>query len=116
MLHLHYAQLQLTNRCRYLQALLLGHPAKAIRDTARYPPLMLPRRPGGKARPRALRALAAEQLGLTIQVCCRTPPEHSDDPIKPLCGDAPCERLQRSSWASAPRYAAELRKNIQMIL
>ena len=30
------------------QALLLGHPAKHIRDTARYPPLMLPRRPGGK--------------------------------------------------------------------
>ena len=49
------------------QALLLGHPAKAVRDTARFPPLMLPRRPGGKARPRALRALAAEQLGLTIQ-------------------------------------------------
>lgn len=28
---------------------------------------MLPRRPGGKARSRALRELAAEQLGLTIQ-------------------------------------------------
>ncbi len=53
-------------RCT-LQALLLGHPAKRIRDTARFPPLMLPRRPGGKSRPRALRALAAEQLGLTIQ-------------------------------------------------
>lgn len=53
----------------WLQALLLGHPGKRIRDTARFPPLMLPRRPGGKPRARALRELAAEQLGLTIQVC-----------------------------------------------
>jgi hypothetical protein len=52
----------------HLQALLLGHPERAIRDTARYPPLMLPRRAGGKARARGLRALAAEQLGLAIQV------------------------------------------------
>lgn len=53
---------------RVLQALLLGHPERAIRDTARYPPLMLPRKAGGKARARGLRALAAEQLGLAIQV------------------------------------------------
>ena len=50
------------------QALLLGHPGKLVRDTARFPPLMLPRRPGGKARARSLRELAAEQLGLAIQV------------------------------------------------
>lgn len=50
------------------QALLLGHPGKLVRDTARFPPLMLPRRPGGKARSRSLRELAAEQLGLVIQV------------------------------------------------
>ncbi|GAB4817053.1 hypothetical protein N2152v2_004099 [Parachlorella kessleri] len=48
-----------------LKVLLLGHPRKDIRDTSRYPPLM--RTQGSKLRPRALRLLAQEQLGLTIQ-------------------------------------------------
>ncbi|KAK9829039.1 hypothetical protein WJX72_003585 [[Myrmecia] bisecta] len=56
-----------------LQALLLGHPRKDIRDTARYPPLMRATAPGRRPKPRALRHLAAEQLGLTIQEGEHTP-------------------------------------------
>jgi RNA exonuclease 4 len=51
-----------------MQALLLGHPRKLIRDTARYPPLMRASAPGRRPKPRALRHLALEHLGLTIQV------------------------------------------------
>ena len=50
------------------QALLLSHPHKLVRDTARFPPLMRPTAPGRRAKPRALRHLAVEHLGLTIQV------------------------------------------------
>ncbi|KAL6749604.1 ribonuclease H-like domain-containing protein [Haematococcus lacustris] len=50
-----------------LKALLLDHPRKDMRDTARYPPLMRRLGPGRKAKPRALRHLAAELLGLDIQ-------------------------------------------------
>ena len=49
------------------QALRLSHPGKAIRDTARFPPLMRAAAPGRRPKPRALRHLAAEQLGLAIQ-------------------------------------------------
>ena len=49
------------------QALLLSHPGKMIRDTARYPPLMRPSAPGRKPKPKALRHLAFEVLGLGIQ-------------------------------------------------
>ena len=49
------------------QALLLSHPRKLIRDTARYPPLMRASAPGRRPKPRSLRTLAMEQLGLTIQ-------------------------------------------------
>lgn len=48
-----------------LEALMVGHPRKDIRDTARYPPLM---QGVGKLRPRALRHLALEHLGLSIQI------------------------------------------------
>lgn len=51
-----------------LSALLLDHPRKDIRDTARFPPLMRSPAPGRKLKPRALRHLAAEELGLDIQV------------------------------------------------
>lgn len=50
-----------------MQALLLSHPVKLIRDTARFPPLMRPAQPGRKPKPRALRHLAFEELGLGIQ-------------------------------------------------
>lgn len=49
------------------QALLLSHPRKFIRDTARFPPLMRATAPGRRPKPRALRHLAAQHLGLTIQ-------------------------------------------------
>lgn len=50
-----------------LEALLLNHHRKTVRDTAKYPPLMKAQARTGKLKPRALRHLAAEQLGLTIQ-------------------------------------------------
>lgn len=49
------------------QVLLLGHRRKDVRDTARYPPLMRAQARSGKLKARALRHLAAEQLGLAIQ-------------------------------------------------
>mmetsp|Transcript_27035 Transcript_27035/g.40622 ORF Transcript_27035/g.40622 Transcript_27035/m.40622 type:complete len:429 (+) Transcript_27035:70-1356(+) len=49
-------------------ALMLGHPKHLIRDTARYKPFMRASgRNGGKLRPRKLRDLVKEQVGLTIQ-------------------------------------------------
>ncbi|PSC76702.1 RNA exonuclease 4 [Micractinium conductrix] len=50
-----------------LEALLLSHRRNDVRDTARYPPLMKPQARMGKLKPRALRHLAQEQLGLAIQ-------------------------------------------------
>ena len=50
-----------------LRALLLGHPRSHVRDTARFPPLMRATAPGRRPKPRKLRDLAAEHLGLTIQ-------------------------------------------------
>ena len=53
--------------------LQLGHPGKDIRDTARYPPLMRAAAPGRRPKPRSLRVLASEQLGLDIQSGEHTP-------------------------------------------
>lgn len=51
-----------------LSALMLSHPRKDMRDTARYKPFMRPSgRSGGKLRPRKLRDLVHEQLGMKIQ-------------------------------------------------
>ena len=54
-------------RLNPMQALLLSHPRKQIRDTARYPPLMRTTAPGRRPKPRALRHLAAQHLALAIQ-------------------------------------------------
>lgn len=49
-------------------ALMMDHPKSKIRDTARYKPFMRASgRNGGKLRPRKLRDLVKENLGLTIQ-------------------------------------------------
>lgn len=56
-----------------LKALLLDHPRKETRDTAKYPPLMRSPAPGRKPRARALRHLALEELGITIQKGEHTP-------------------------------------------
>jgi RNA exonuclease 4 len=49
-------------------ALMLDHPKSQIRDTAKYKPFMRASgRNGGKLRPRKLRDLVKEHLGLTIQ-------------------------------------------------
>ena len=51
-----------------LSVLMLSHPRKDMRDTARYKPFMRPSgRSGGKLRPRKLRDLVHEQLGTKIQ-------------------------------------------------
>lgn len=47
---------------------MLSHPRKMIRDTASYRPLMRSTGPGRKPRPLALRVLAEQHLGLTIQM------------------------------------------------
>jgi RNA exonuclease 4 len=49
-----------------LDALGLRHPPDRTRDTARYPPLMRVL-PGGRQKPRSLKELAREHLGLEIQ-------------------------------------------------
>ena len=50
-------------------ALMLDHPKKQIRDTAKYKPFMRASgRNGGKLRPRKLRDLVKEHVGKTIQV------------------------------------------------
>ncbi len=50
------------------QALMMNHPRHLIRDTARYKPFMRPSgRSGGKMRPRKLRDLVKEHVGLVIQ-------------------------------------------------
>jgi RNA exonuclease 4 len=52
-----------------LSVLMLSHPRKDIRDTARYKPFMRPSGSGGgKMRPRKLRDLVLEHLGRHIQV------------------------------------------------
>ena len=52
-----------------LSALMLDHPKADIRDTAKYRPFMRPSgRGGGKMRPRKLRDLVKQHLGLDIQV------------------------------------------------
>jgi RNA exonuclease 4 len=49
-------------------ALMLDHPKSQIRDTAKYKPFMRASgRNGGKLRPRKLRDLVKENIGLTIQ-------------------------------------------------
>lgn len=50
-----------------LEALLLSHKRKDVRDTAKYPPLMKVQARTGKLKSRALRHLASEVLGLSIQ-------------------------------------------------
>ena len=57
-----------------LKVLLLSHPASAIRDTARYRPLMRHGR-DGKFRPRKLRDLAKRHLDMDIQGGEHTPDE-----------------------------------------
>jgi len=52
-----------------LSALMISHPRSDIRDTARYKPFMRATgRSGGKLRPRKLRDLVYENLGMRIQV------------------------------------------------
>lgn len=65
-----------------LKALLLSHPRKLVRDTARYPPLMRTRpHVGGpspaarRGRPAKLKELAASQLGVVIQEGAHSPVE-----------------------------------------
>lgn len=48
-----------------LKVLLLSHPRKDIRDTSAYPPFM--NNLGGRLKPRALKALAKDHLGIDVR-------------------------------------------------
>mmetsp|Transcript_26835 Transcript_26835/g.32929 ORF Transcript_26835/g.32929 Transcript_26835/m.32929 type:complete len:372 (-) Transcript_26835:523-1638(-) len=50
-----------------LKALMLDHPRRDVRDTARYGPYMRARTVGGRLQSRKLKDLAEEMLGLKIQ-------------------------------------------------
>jgi len=56
-----------------LAALMISHPRAAVRDTARFPPFMRATAAGRRPRPRRLRDLAAERLGLAIQGGAHSP-------------------------------------------
>lgn len=56
-----------------LTALMVSHPRALVRDTARFPPLMRATAPGRRPKPRRLRDLASEVLGLTIQGGAHSP-------------------------------------------
>lgn len=65
-----------------LKALMLSHPRRLLRDTARYPPLMRkaphvggPTAEARRGRPARLQELAAQHLGLTIQTGEHSPVE-----------------------------------------
>mmetsp|Transcript_48856 Transcript_48856/g.110878 ORF Transcript_48856/g.110878 Transcript_48856/m.110878 type:complete len:282 (-) Transcript_48856:19-864(-) len=74
-----------------LKVLMLTHPRHAIRDTARYRPMMRYQR--GKFRPRKLKELAKENLGLEIQGGEHTPDEDANAAML-------LYRLKRNEWES----------------
>lgn len=81
-----------------LRALLLSHPRGATRDTAAYAPLCHPPARGGgtagrRLRPRRLKHLAAERLGLEIQ---REGHEH--DPAEDARAALALYKLHRQEW------------------
>jgi hypothetical protein len=59
---------------------MLKHPRSMIRDTTHYPPFMVAR--GGKLRPRRLKSLAAEFLGMEIQTGEHSPAEDAIAPMR----------------------------------
>ena len=77
----------------HLQVLLVSHPRRDMRDTGAYPPLMKAQGMTGKLKPRALRHLAAEHLGLEIQVGARPA-----CPPKLWAGAACPRRPPRGPW------------------
>ena len=77
-----------------LQALLLGHPRSLVRDTARYPPLMRATAPGRRPKPRRLRDLAAEHLGLAIQ-------DGSHSPVDDARAALYLYKRHRKQWEAA---------------
>jgi RNA exonuclease 4 len=56
-----------------LEAIMLSHPKNMIRDTAKYKPMLRARANGRKARPKALRQLTKELLGVQIQDGAHSP-------------------------------------------
>lgn len=79
-----------------LTALMLSHPRAMMRDTSRYGPLMREPRPGRKPKPKALRVLAAEELGLTIQ-------EGSHSPVDDARAALYLYHKHRREWEAAVR-------------
>lgn len=56
-----------------LTAMMLSHPKNMIRDTAKFKPMLRARANGRKARPKALRQLTKELLGVVIQDGAHSP-------------------------------------------
>ncbi|CAM9599977.1 unnamed protein product [Phaeothamnion confervicola] len=93
-----------------LKALLLSHPRSAIRDTATYRPYRQAHgKGGGKLRPRALRKLAAEYLGITIQSG-----EH--DPAEDARAALRLYQLKRKDWEAGLRAERIVPRHVNQAL
>jgi RNA exonuclease 4 len=87
-----------------LTALMVSHPRSLVRDTARYPPLMRVTAAGRRPKPRRLRDLAAEVLGLAIQGGAHSP---VDDARAALYLYQRCRR----EWEAAARKPGGVAKH-----
>ncbi|CAM9880947.1 unnamed protein product, partial [Discosporangium mesarthrocarpum] len=76
---------------------MLSHPYKSIRDTARYRPYKRAQgKAGGKLKPRALRKLADEYLGIVIQ-------EGQHDPAEDARAALALYKCVRTEWERSLR-------------
>ena len=96
------------------QVLLLDHPRRLVRDTAHWPPLMWCTAAGRKPKPRSLRSLALERLGLVIQSGEHSPVDdaraalylyHRYRKVLPLNGD--CSELSVSGQSGISGHFSE---------
>lgn len=79
-----------------LQALRLGHPWRAIRDSSHYRPFCYRSKKDGKLRPRKLKHLAAEHLGIVIQEG-----EGGHDPAEDARAALALYRKHRREWEAS---------------
>ena len=93
-----------------LKALMLSHPRRLLRDTARYPPLMRkaphvggPTAEARRGRPARLQELAAQHLGLTIQTG-----EHS--PVEDARAALLLYQKFAAEWEQSLRMGGRMRK------
>jgi RNA exonuclease 4 len=74
-----------------LKALLLNHPWKQTRDTASYRPFCRAMRPGGPMKPRRLKHLVLEHLGVDIQA-------GNHDPAEDARAALALYKIRRQEW------------------